>query len=47
MIGLIGAGNMGSAILRGVIDARKRLSANLSWVNVLESMDFNLIRGIG
>lgn len=37
----------GSALLRGVIDARKRLSANLSWVNVLESMDFNLIRGIG
>ena len=37
----------GSALLRGVIDARKRLSANLSWVNVLESMDFKLIRGIG
>ena len=37
----------GSVLLRGVIEARKQFSANLSWVNVLESMDFALIRGIG
>ena len=37
----------GSALLRGVIEARKRLSANLSWVNVLESMDFALVQERG
>jgi len=30
-----------------VMDARRRLSANLSWVNVLETMDFELISGRG
>ena len=41
------SGYSGSALLRSVIDARKRLSANLSWVNVLESMDFALVRELG
>lgn len=35
----------GSALLERVVEARKMLNANLSWVNVLESMDFALIRG--
>lgn len=37
----------GSALLQGVVEARKRLFANLSWVNVLESMDFALLQGKG
>ena len=37
----------GSVLLQRVMDARRRLSANLSWVNVLETMDFELISGRG
>lgn len=34
----------GSALLKRIIRARQQLNANLSWVNVLESMDFELSR---
>ena len=35
----------GSALLQRVMRARQQLSANLSWTNVLESMDFELAAG--
>lgn len=36
---------VGSALMRRVVLARQQLNANLSWANVLESMDFELARG--
>ena len=35
----------GSALLQRVMRARQQLKANVPWVNVLESMDFELARG--
>ena len=32
----------GSVLLRRIMDLRKKLAANISWINALESMDFAL-----
>ena len=37
----------GSMLLLRVMLARRQLAANLSWVNVLENMDFSLVSGKG